>query len=253
MANEIYLLTHSGLSDLVSSRAASQVLDKALKEQGHTRNSVSGDQMRRILVGPIATELKGILPKEGVERSLQQIIKSLRQQQAATRAVSGDSLSSDSDGRSQQPAVAVIEPDSHEPDIISGQSSAPATEAVLSKSQAQPAPRQALQVTSEAQLDKVVLAFAQVEHAKMVAAVRANGMVISSRGSGYDVDAVARLGIMGLKLLGRKGVIRSYYLLHSQAQLFLFPLGEYAVIMIGTSELNLGEVFATLSTLEEEL
>jgi len=106
---------------------------------------------------------------------------------------------------------------------------------------------------SEAQLESIVMRFAQVEHAKLIAAVRENGTIVTSRGAGVDLNSLSRFGLMGLRLLERSGELRSYYLAHSQGQLFLFCFGKDTVIMLGSSDINVGTVFATLSSVKESL
>ena len=113
--------------------------------------------------------------------------------------------------------------------------------------------RPMLSVHSEAQISDIVLTFAKLEHVRLVMGMRASGEVVLSRGSSEDTDAIARLGTLALKLLSRSGKIRSYYLAHAATQLFLFPLGEYVLSVTGTQDLNTGEVFSTLSMLEEDV
>ena len=105
---------------------------------------------------------------------------------------------------------------------------------------------------SQEQLEAAVLRFAQLEHVKFVAALRADGDVAAKRGSGMDVDALAQLGLIGLKLLRRSGPLRTYYLAHTQGQLFLLPFGEDTLTLVGAPELNVGAVFNTLTSLKEE-
>lgn len=109
------------------------------------------------------------------------------------------------------------------------------------------------QTLSEAQLEAIVMRFAQVEHAKLIAAVRENGTIVTSRGAGVDLNSLSRFGLMGLRLLERSGELRSYYLAHSRGQLFLFCFGKDTVIMLGSSDINVGTVFATLSSVKESL
>lgn len=105
---------------------------------------------------------------------------------------------------------------------------------------------------SQEQLEAAVLRFAQLEHVKFVAALRADGDVAAKRGSGMDVGALAQLGLIGLKLLRRSGPLRTYYLAHTQGQLFLLPFGEDTLALVGAPELNVGAVFNTLTRLKEE-
>lgn len=105
---------------------------------------------------------------------------------------------------------------------------------------------------SEERLEQIVLRFAQIEHVRIVAAIRDNGEIAVSRGSGIDIDALSRYGLMGLRLLGRSGELNSYYLAHTKGQLFLFTFGRDTLILVGRSELNVGTVFATAAALKEE-
>ena len=83
MANEVYLITHDSLSNIVSARAATRVLEKALKHKGFTPETISQQQMRDILVGPVLKELQLILPSDGVKRTIQQITRLLESSKKA--------------------------------------------------------------------------------------------------------------------------------------------------------------------------
>ena len=108
-------------------------------------------------------------------------------------------------------------------------------------------------VYNEQQLSDFLMGFAKVENIKIVAIVQTNGVIKQSRGSGFDLAAISRIGSMGLKLLSRGRRIHSFYLSNQKGQLFLFPLADHTLIVVGNSEVNVGEVFSTLSTLEESI
>ncbi|HEX7022256.1 MAG TPA: hypothetical protein VF171_05315, partial [Trueperaceae bacterium] len=101
-------------------------------------------------------------------------------------------------------------------------------------------------------LEEAVLRFAQLENVTLVAALHGDGSVALSRGSGSDLDALARYSHLGLSLLRRRGNLRSYYLAHSRGQLFLFPVGTHTLIIVGSPDLNIGAVFTALTGLKEE-
>ena len=105
----------------------------------------------------------------------------------------------------------------------------------------------------KSKLEEIVMQFAQLEHVKLVAAIRQKGEVVVSRGSGIDLEMFSRVGLMGLKLLQRGGSLSSYYLSHSSGQLFLLVFGQDIVVVMGTSELNVGAIFANMSTVKEKL
>jgi hypothetical protein len=333
MANEVYLLTHDGLSQVVSARAATRFLDKALEAKGFSPDSVSSEDMREILQGPILRELRQILPKDGVERSIKQISRSLRKQAekvaeamlAVANAPASGALSA---GSSVLPTVSgdvlLTEEEEATPEQVMNYATAEAdlgivshrspledtqafdtseVEAALNNVLNSPTNtiEESVEITSETladisdiandqpanapvtvsqpaepltqtevkakplateynpeELAKMLVKFAQLENVKVVAAVKANGEISMARGSGFDLDALSRLGSLGLKLLGRSRTIRSYYLSHSRYQLFMFPLASntpasQTLIVVGSSEVNVGEVFSVRSHLEEDL
>jgi hypothetical protein len=316
MANEVYLLTHDGLSQMVSSRVATRFLDRALDAKGYSADSVSSEEMRDILQGPILRELRQILPKDGVERSIKQISRNLKKQaekvaEAALAVanasasdgfkssshlpmVSGNVLLTNDDDELTSPEqvlnfaeatddLGVIQHSSPLEDKqafdtseveaalatvldttvldAAPEENTPAVSPNVNKEVEQPETPAANPVKpnplkaehSPEDLAKMLVKFAQLENVKLVAAVRPNGEVSMARGSGLDVDALSRLGSLGLKLLSRGRTIRSYYLSNSRYQLFLFPLASHTLIVVGSSEVNVGEVFNTRSQLESQL
>ncbi len=358
MANEVYLLTHDGLSQMVSARAATRFLDKALEAKGFSSDSVTSEDMREILQGPILRELRQILPKDGVERSIKQISRNLRKQAEKVAeamlavanapavsqspdhlpSVSGDVLLTGEDEPAQPTPEQVMAYKAAEADldIVSrnlsleeaqtfdtGEVTAALDQALNSTTftpnminaapsndtlveftpvdfasvdftpadfspvdvtsvdlASAPVVTAAQQVTtasavaahdvvpasvqtttpdySPEKLAIMLVRFAQLEHVKVVAAVKPNGEVSMARGSGFDVDALSRLGSLGIKLLSRNRKIRSYYLSQSRYQLFLFPLYSHTslsqtLIVVGSSEVNVGDVFSVRSHLEEDL
>ena len=278
MANDVYTIVHGGLSSLVSTRAATQVLSKALRTKGHTADTISREQMREVLLGPVFKELEGILPRDGVERNLKQILGELR---SRTRPEPDLAVAEVATAKAAaEAAIAVMEPSDHEDSGF--EALVPQVEGSLEEFAAEPVEnalvenasvesefteselaqsieleplsikRSLYKVADSDDLERLAITFAQLDHVKMVAGIRLNGEIVLSRGTGYDLNALARLGAIALMLLKQSGEMRSYYLAHESAQLFLFPMGEYALVIIGSEELNLGGVFAVLTALEEE-
>ena len=329
MANSIYLTTHDGLTGLVSARAASKALSAALREQGSSPDTVSFEQMKVILLGPVRQEFVGILPPAGLERSLKQLLARLKelpppepeklpvglpkQDEASKKAdsISPKETLEERDARifqtlafvespgpgthtpapleavqvkSASPAAVLIrellEEETEEAEAVAGEVVEIAAEAEAVEVEAiadeaveveadeteatdpEPAEETAMPVAtvtvqpvqkiSKEALNDVVLAFAQLDNVKLVAAFTQTGKSVVSRGGGFDLAALSRLSGMALTLLGKSGALRSYYLAHSEGQLFLFPHGGYTLMVIGNAELNLGLVFTTLQKLKEE-
>lgn len=297
MANEIYLKTHDGLSTLVSSRAASRMLDSALRAKGHSSETVSQSQMREVLLGPVFKELRTILPSDGVERSLKLLISDLKRASQVAVAVAekpqsttasldfvtaelhpvipiiGDALPhteaelpipevqavvapleslAELQAVSATAVAVATEPD-YVPDVTISvrQAAGPVDVVVDTEVAADPVGVTTEFRLTEAELESVLVTFAKLEYVRMVAAIRPSGEVALSRGSGFDVAALSRLSLTGMRLLERSGQLRSYYLAYGEGQLFIFPLGTFTLIVIGTVDVNLGSVFATLTKLKE--
>lgn len=102
-------------------------------------------------------------------------------------------------------------------------------------------------------LETMVLKFAQIEQVTQIAAMRQRGQVVVSRGDGINLEQLSRLGLMAIRLLERSGQLRSYYLSHSSGQIFLLPLGQDIVVVAGTPELNVGEIFSNHTALVKTL
>lgn len=312
MPNEIYLRTHDGLSAMVSSRAASRVLDGALRALGVSAETITAEQMSKLLHGSIRRELEGILPPDGLRRNLEDLTTVLRDltpaaarprgaqgKRASVRAafeIEDDAVPSDlirDSGEVEPDALREVYPTAEDAPAASaapfeleedesdelvaphGTVTSERLRAAAAAPQAQQAPAGVAVAEPEddldaahlggllatddtrvhelAELERGVLAFAQLEHVRLVAALREDGSVAVSRGTGIDLDDLSRLGVMGLKLLQRSGQLRSFYLGHTNGQLFLFPFGRDVLAVVGGPDLNLGGVFAALVALKEEL
>jgi hypothetical protein len=334
---------------MVSSRAASRVLDDALRSSGHSPETIDSEQMSDMLLGPILRDLESILPREGLKRNLRELVSDLKTQLNGSQhnhpsqggssgspfTFRGEGASFELEEEDESPRVLqdvserasgngatlrteaplteerftksevdintlvvlddaiskiseIDEADTETtdnqvetqsigeaevvPNVDDGESDAvpveTATEGNTSTSEAdaasqpipeslestvQVAPKSERSGYSEQQLEKAVLHFAQIDHTKLVAAVRFNGEISVSRGTGVDLSTLSRLGLLGLRLLGRSGQLHSYYLAHTQGQLFLFPLENDTIVIVGSPELNLGAVFTGLTLLKEEL
>lgn len=234
MANEVYLVTHDSLSNIVSARAASRVLDRALKTKGFSPETISKQQMQAILTGPVLKELQSILPSEGVKRTIQQITRSL--ESSVDAPITESSAAVESSPEPQEPLGNLIE----EKSPIEARLSAVRPPPVLKTD------------FSEEELESLTIEFAQLEHVTLVATINSlDGKVLNSRGSGFDLESLSRLANMSLKLLQKNGQIRSYHLEESQHHLFLLPLGDFILTVIGARELNVGAIFAKFSGVKE--
>lgn len=239
MPNDVYRQTHEGLSAIVSARAASRVLDTVLATEHEDAEQISGARMSELLLGPIYRELRGALPRLGLKRQLRGLAGRIREARNFDDVRLQGLVTFDPPAPSTPP-----QPVPGAPAVATPQVAVAVLEAE------QEAERHTL--SAEA-LSHIVLTFAQLDAVKLVTAIRSHGEIVSSRGSAPNLDGLFRYGPTALRLLGRQRRVRSYYLSHTQGQLFLLPFEDDTVILIGTLELNLGTVFTTLSKLKEEL
>lgn len=284
MANRVYTKTHHGLTNMVSARAASKALDNALRGKGATPETVDVALMKKLLLGPILQEFKGILPPTGLRHNLRELADSLTDTQEDIQDIKSSEMAEPTLGDpdapptesdhvakpSTEPDIRVTPTPAEEPrkEVPVAAASAPSRvknprlAAALSQNpqrpqsslagKAKPAKPEPQRLTPQ-QLEHMVLSFAQLEQVNLVAALDRGGDIITVRGSGIDIPALSRLGLTGLKLLSRSGRLRSYYLAHPRGQLFLFPIAQTTLVVVGSAELNVGAVFNTITTLKEEL
>lgn len=359
MANEIYNLAHRGLSDMISARAATNILNKALKSKGYKKARLDYSQAKEIMQGYVFEELRNILPSQGVKRQIRNIIKKIAKEdfdssqkeevKSVVPKIKDEPIKSEQDiaPKNNEKDAALESKDKEPVTVVQGQTEITTyvndIKAVFGKSEAsftgfegaadtnfdnalvvedspdkiddnmiveeasksfaqdgkyddisddlfEAVSKQTSIVDEEelAELPKEELAktivnekkilyrkqtkesidfsvvklddledllqnFALVEEARAVAIVSTSGKLLSSRGKGFDLDKMASLSNMALMLLKKSGKIRSYHLLVDSSQLFLFPVAEYLIVVIGSQEINFGEVISVFSTFEEEI
>lgn len=257
MANDIYRFTLDGLTSLVSPRAAERLLKQALRRAGQRPDSVGAEAMREILLGPLRRELGRSLPGEAVERRLQQLGRQLLRHYAPTPTPAptpAPAPAATPVARALTPArertatpAAVLEPAPPPPERAADLAAEPPAGSAKSDSPRASAP------ADPARLEAAALRFAQLEQVRLVAVLSRRGEVRFSRGGGLELEALSRIASLGWTLLGRQGQLRAVYLAQPAGQLFLFPLDDALLAVVGHPEINVGLVFATLSTLKEDL
>lgn len=225
MPNEVFLRTHDGLAGMVSARAATKVLEDALRSTGTTAEAVTLQQMTAMLQGPVLRDLERILPREGLKRNLSSLIAVLE----ADLAPSGATPTV-----VQTPPAGTVAQD---------------LARTLVEGTVRPPPEPPAPPLPAAELERLALSFGRIDQVQLVLAARQDGSVVVSRGSGPDPAVLARMGMLALTLLKRSGRLRSYYLGHPAGQLFTFPFGTDAIIVVGGPDLNLGAVFSAFAGL----
>ena len=273
--NSVYKHTHNRLAAMVSARAAKRALRNALKSEGLTPDNVSVSQMINILKSSIFKEFQLVLPADGLKKNLSQLmseLKTLGKKRSKSAPASDEQSVSETD-KDETPKETNQEKDMfkstlpefwfEDPEDKANESENNKVKVLTKEKEESPSlnknsnsPIETPVVVSDpldkSHLEEIVLHFAQLENVKLVAALRQKGEVVVSRGSGIDLGMFSRVGIVGLRLLQKGGSLKSYYLSHACGQLFLLAFGQDIILVLGSSELNLGEVFANASALKEK-
>jgi predicted regulator of Ras-like GTPase activity (Roadblock/LC7/MglB family) len=292
--NEVFLRTRAGLSAMVSARAAGRILEGALKGSGQSPEDVDLRQMQSALLGPVLQELEGVLPRHGLKRNLERLARSLRAAERSPSAESDVEEAGDEaeplamatgsipigigvDTR-ERPRSTPFEPTSagsrqnlddetfraggpadFSPDRPATHDEDTETTSGAQSGAVEPEPGSRTPVVrrtlDQDGLERAITRFAQIENVRLVASIRKDGTVATSRGEGPDLAMLARLSRLALTLLAKGGPLRSLHVGHTDGQLFLFPTGPDLLVVFGNVDLNLGAVtnaFTALA-LEEEL
>jgi hypothetical protein len=180
LANSVYLHTHQGLAAMVSDRAASRMLDAALRDSGSDQSLVTAEQMSALLLGPVLEELVSILPRQGLELNLETLAASLL---IGSMDLEEDSVIPRNPTLQLTPAVPRRKP-RRNPTVITGVNTRPVR----------------IPADDLHRLERGLLSLAAIDHVTLVAAVRSDGTVHHARGEG-NVELLARFGMLALRML----------------------------------------------------
>ncbi len=274
MPNEVYEMTHTALSALVSQRAATRVLDVALQAGGADADTVTVRAMRRLLAGRIRRELSGTLPSPGLTRSLKQIADDLyrlrpshktRVEMIPPDEPAAAEGGADSTG-AQAPAAEARAGADRQPEgtVAAGRKAAPRREPLPITAHANaaqapttkvaptssPAQLDAPMVLDEAVMMSALRLFGELEPVEQVVVVR-GGEVLLERGSGAPTDRLPNLVRSTQHLLARAGRLKLFALERAEGMLFVFPVGDGAVVVLTEPNVNIGAVLSARAALEE--
>jgi hypothetical protein len=286
--NDVYYRTRDALATLVSERAATRVLDVALRRSHERADALDERTVRHLLLGPVQRELEGILPRTGLRRTLRRLARQVADDVHARADVEPEvAVANPSRGGEPEPPDAADPPPASlkpvtqssvylpgvagitegpgvEPSFSGASPTAPArvgpasgasgsgAAAVATAARKRDASRPTVvphPLDAEA-LDALSVRFAEIEGVRQVIALRA-AAAPQVRGEGIDPDALAPLAQSAVRLLGRFGPLRSLVLEHELGLLFVFPLGRDAIAVLARANVNMGAVFAARAALEE--
>lgn len=273
MPNEVYEMTHTALSALVSQRAATRVLDVALHAGGTDAETVTVRAMRRLLAGRVRRELSGSLPSTGLTRSLKQIADDLyRLQPSQTTIVEKISPEEHAEterlvalaaaaaplegrvGSTRRPeGTAVAGPSATvrpKPLPITNHAGYASTASAKVAPTTEPADLHAPLALSETVMMTALRLFGELEPVEQVVVVRGSEVLLE-RGSGAPTERLPNLVRSTQHLLARAGRLKLYALERAEGMLFVFPVGDGAVVVLTKPNVNIGAVLSARAALEE--
>lgn len=271
MPNEVYEMTHKALSALVSHRAATRVLNDALGATGADPDTITVRAMRRLLAGRVRRELSATLPSPGLTRSLKLIADDLYRLQPShtTRVEEPAPLEEPAAAAPRQPvpgpvtgrAGAERKPVVTEvagPGTVQIPKPLPITNhgGLVQKTapqiaeEAGPADLAAPMNLDEATMMSALRLFGELEPVEQVVVVRGSEVLLE-RGAGTSTERLPNLVRSTRHLLARAGQLKLYALERAEGMLFVFPVGDGAVVVLTKPNVNIGAVLAARAALEE--
>jgi predicted regulator of Ras-like GTPase activity (Roadblock/LC7/MglB family) len=268
--NEVYRCTRDGLARLLSPRAATRVLDDALRHAGMSPDALEPDGVRDLLMGPVRLELEGILPRSGLRRTLRRLARSVRAQARAapgrtSAAAAGRAVPAPhAEGRAELhpvtassvylPGIAIADPAAPTPgDSVPAPRAAGRDAGGRGAAAAPGDPMVMPRARNEAELETLVHPFAAIEGVVQVLAVGDRGEVVLERGDGLTAAVAAPLVRTATHILGRHGRLRSMVVEHATGLLFVFPVGRETAVVRTRPNVNMGAVLSARAALEEGL
>jgi hypothetical protein len=236
MANLVYERTRSALAGLLPRRAATTVLDRALQRHRRSPDEIDGEQMARVLLSGVYRELRGVLPDPGLRRTLRRLAREARAATAGGRGASPSEVRAGRAGAQRRAASAPVVPGPSEGAPAVGAEAAPATDGGASL----------------AALESVATRLAALDGVHGVGLYDAAGRALGVRGALPDAEALGRMVAAGAALLETTDQLRTVAVDTARGRLVALPVRPRWLALTGTTDLNLGAVYAALATLEEE-
>jgi hypothetical protein len=239
--NEVYERTRMGLTGLLPGRAARRMLDDALVGRQRTPEDVSADEMAEVLLGTIYQDLSEVLPRAGLRRELERLVRDLDTLDGAAVFEPGAATAATEPGAASvasESSTAGSHPTGHAPAGVADR--AVRREPGLAS------------VSLPSDPGRVLAALAVLDGVDGVAVFDARGGVVSVRGDVSEAEALGRVIAAGGRLLQRHGDLRTICVTTSAGVIVTVPVPPRWLAVTGAPDLNLGAIYAALAALEEE-
>ncbi len=229
------------LSAWLPGRAATRVLERAIRAEGLRPDDVDGETMASLLLGRVYRDLRDTVPNVTLRRELKRLARSLHQH----RATPPQGLPAGDD-----PRIAAHEVATPTPAAANVPATAPTAAPEPASAPVPSQPPATRHLPSDPEV--VLMALAVLEGVDGVAVFDAVGRKLDTRGEIPDVDALGRVIAAGGGLLEQHGPLRSVSVTTSDGVMIAVPVPPRWIAVSGAPDMNLGAVYAALTALEEE-
>ncbi len=205
------------LSAWLPGRAATRVLERAIRAEGLRPDEIDGETMASLLLGRVYRDLRDTVPRSTLRRELKRLARSLHQH----RATPPQGLPASDDPRIAPHEVATPTPAAAE-EPATATATAPAAAPALAPTPVPSQPPATRGLPSDPEV--VLMALAVLEGADGAAVFDAVGRTLDTRGEVPDVAALGRVIAAGGSLLEQHGPLRSVSVTTSGGVMIAVPV-----------------------------
>lgn len=237
MTNAVYTMTVRALSGVVSERAAETMLRAVLREQNLLPETVSAQEMQRVLSGPLLARLGAVMPAARARKELLSLSAQMEAQypkaptlftQNVPQATWDDSA--DDTEMWDDLGLGADDFEFDDPEYASG-----------------PSGRQ-YDLSSTLDQDNLIQTLARLNGVQGVMVCRANGEVLRVRAVR---EATGLAGVVAASaMLFQKRALRLLSADLGGQTVCVCPLGEYCVAVIASSQANVGRLLVELKQVQ---
>ena len=240
------------LATWLPGRAADHVLDRAVRGAGLDAATADGESVAAMLLGPVYRELRDSVPRETLRRELKRLARRL----SSEAREAGAARSPDADvppGPLESEPAAEVDDVAAAPEAEQAPAPPRTSDVPISASADGVEPEVAIERgAAPADPDGVATALAILDGVHGVATFDAVGRVLVVRGDVDDASGLGRVLAAGGHLLTNHGALRSVAIVTTDGTLVSVPVSDRWIAVSGAPDMNLGAVYAALTTLEEE-
>lgn len=244
MTNAVYAMTVQALSGVVSERAAETMVRTVLRDQQLTPESVTAQDMQRVLSGPLLARLQSVMPRERAQMELRQLSMSM-----AARYPKAPTLFLEPAPEDRSAAAWATHADDSLTatgwgDVDLGADDFEFDDPEYTAS----AVKRHFRLDDPAEQEDLIQTLARVVGVQSVLVCRANGEVIKAR-SLRDSTALGGV-VAATALLFQRSALQLLSVDLDGRTVCMRPLGAYCVAVVAGPQVNVGRLLVDLQQLQ---